>query len=120
MLVTSSMGASTFSLAVHDHASIAVNRLPAHLTRVSARQEDDAGCDLARLAWPAHGAGELLLRLLVHRGVNQRRPDGTWCYGVDADALADELVCKASREAYDGTFCACVVEKIWPADVGVD
>lgn len=41
-------------------------------------------------------------------------------HSIDADAIADLLVAKSTSEGNDGTFGACVIEQIGPADVWVD
>ena len=57
---------------------------------------------------------------MLHRGGDQRRPDGARTDAVDADAELELLVGQAAREGDDGAFGGGVVEEIRAADVGVD
>lgn len=106
--------------AIDNGATVAVDGLPADARAVCARQEHHTRCDLARLRRPAHWRCELLLRLLVHRGRDQRRPHRPRCDGVCADALAEVLVGEAAGEGDDGSLGRSIVEQIRSADVGVD
>lgn len=87
---------------------------------VGASKEDEARRNLAGLAGPSHGTRKLLHGIVGHRGGDQRRPDGTRRYSVDADALADVLIREAAGEGDDGALCGGVVEQIRAADVCVD
>ena len=71
-------------------------------------------------AWPAYGAGELLLGLVRHCRRNQGGPNRAWRNGVDPDALADLLVAQAARKAHNGTLRRRVVEQVRAANVRVD
>lgn len=92
------------NLTVDDAATIAVNGLTTDCRAVSRSQEDHTGGNLGGLSRSAHWRGELLLRLLVHGGRNQRRPDGARGHGIDTDALGDKLVAQATSEGDNGTL----------------
>lgn len=97
-----------------------MDRLAADSRAVRGGEEHDAGGDLAGLGGPAHGTRKRLLGLVVHGGRDERGPDGSRGDGVDADALADELVAEAAREGDDGALGRRVVQQVGAADVGVD
>lgn len=97
-----------------------MQRLSRDETTILARKENEARCDLRRLARPPHRRGELILRIVVHRAGNQWRPDRPRTHAVHADALAHLLVGQAAGESYDGAFRARVVEEIGAADIRVD
>lgn len=60
---------------IYYYPSIRMQRLSRDETTILARKENEARCDLRRLARPPHRRGELILRIVVHRAGNQWRPD---------------------------------------------
>lgn len=106
-------------LAVDNHTSVGVDRLPAQLLRIRAGQENHTCCDFAWLSRSSHRRSELLDRIVVHCCRDKWRPDWPRSYGIDSDTLADELVRETTREGNDGALCGGVVEEIWSANVGV-
>ena len=89
-------------------------------TAILTSQKHKTRRDLRRLRRTTHGRGaELILRLLVHRGRDERGPDGARADGVDADAPGDLLVVQAAGEGDDGALGGGVVEEVRAADVGV-
>ncbi len=94
--------------------------LPRNHTTILTRQKYKTRRNLARLPRPPHRRrAELILRILLHRARNQRRPHRAGTHGIDADALADLLVVQAAGEGDDGAFAGGVVEEVGAADVGV-
>lgn len=111
---------STAILSIDDHATIGMQRLPCNHTAVLARQEDKAGCDLARLGRSTHRIGaELIYCILLHGRGDQRRPHGPGSNGIDADAERDLLVVEATGKGDDGSLGGGVVQEVRAADIGV-
>lgn len=105
---------------IDDHTAIAVNSLPTNTRTIETRQKDDTSRNLTWLTRPAHGAGEAFLGLLAHCARHQRRPNGSWSYGIAPDTLGHELIRDAAREGHYGALRARVIQQIRAADVGVD
>lgn len=93
--------------------------LTTHEPTIRTRQEHKTRRHLARLSGSPEGRREFLLRLLVHGGRDQRRPDRTGTDAVDADPVLELLVGEAAREGYDGALGRGVVEEVGPPDVRV-
>lgn len=93
--------------------------LPRDHTTILTRQENKAGRNLRRLRRPPHRRGELILRILLHRGRDERCPNGSRADGVDTDAKGDLLIVETAGEGDDGAFGGRVVEEVGAADVGV-
>jgi hypothetical protein len=72
--VSGEMSRSTVS-AIDDNAAIAVNSLATDARTITGSQEYDTSRDLRWLSRSSHGAGEVLLRLVVHRCWDKGRPD---------------------------------------------
>lgn len=93
--------------------------LATHKTTIRTSQKHKTSRHLTRLARPAHRARELLLRPLVHRRRDQRRPDRARAHAVRADSVGDLLVRERAREGYDGALRGRVVHQVGPADVWI-
>src|SRR5690606_29651619 len=83
-----------FCSAVDDHPAIGVQDLATHVTGILAGQKQEAGSDLIRLSRTPHwrGLAEILhffRRFAAHR--IERRPDWSWCHGVYANTVLDEI-----------------------------
>ena len=119
-LLTATQKSHFLPLAIHHHPSIRMQALPADSAGVHARKEDEARGYLAGLDGPSHGRAERLLRLCVHGGRDQGRPDRAGADLIAADSLAHELVGEAAGEGRDGAFGAGIVEEVGTADESVD
>lgn len=105
---------------INHHTPIRMQALPSNHATILTSQKNKARRDLARLRRPPHRRpAELVLRILLHRGGNERRPNGPRADGVDADAEGDLLVVESAGEGDDGAFAGGVVEQVGAADVGV-
>lgn len=62
----------------------------------------------------------MILRVRLHRGWDQRRPDRARAHRVAADTFGHQLVRKAASQCDNGAFGGRVVEQIGSANVGVD
>src|SRR5690606_38250006 len=107
--------------AVHHLATIDMDRLPADIGRVLARQIDIGRTQLGRLAAAAHGhlAAETFEHLRVvpaDGGRLQRGPDGAGRDLVDAYLALDQLLGKRTGEAIDSALGRGVVDQQWVAD----
>ncbi len=104
---------------VEHRATIRMQSLPTEHTRVRTREEHETRSNLTRLSRSAQRCREPFLRILVHRGRNERCPDRSWADGVDSDAFVDLLICQPARKCDDCALGGGIVEEIGPADVGV-
>ena len=96
--------------AINNHPPIRMQTLPTNQTTIQTRQKHKTRRNLARLPRSPHRRPtKLILRILLHRARDQRRPHGTRAHGIHADPLADLLVVEPAREGDDGSFAGGVV-----------
>lgn len=107
-------------LASHDCAPIGVQALATHEATILRSQKHKTGRHLAGLTGTTHGTGKLALGLVVHGRRDERRPDGTGTYGIDADVPRKLLLGEGAHESDNGAFGRRVVEQIGSTDVGIN
>jgi len=86
------------------NTAIRMQALARNKATIHARQENKAGRNLTRLSRPSHRRSELLLRLLIHRRRNERRPNRPGTHCINSDPFLNLLVRERSSESYDGAF----------------
>lgn len=80
------------TLPIDNNTSVRMQALPRDKATILTRQKHETRRDLARLPWPPHRRTKLILRIMLHRRRDQRRPHRSRTNAVNTDAEFKLLV----------------------------